>query len=117
MTNFAQHVVFRYTHVIKEKFGWRPATHRGNGSRFPAHLSGLPGSRSRRHFVGVCAVSDGKNHREIGLVAAGDENLLPVDHPIAAIFDSGSANRRGVRARTWFGEGETRMACALDGRE
>jgi len=62
-------------------------------------------------------VSDRKDHREVGLVASGDEGLLTVDHPLVALAYGGGADGAGVGAGPGLGDGEAALALAADGGE
>src|SRR5579884_1015647 len=117
LADFAQHVVFGDAHVLEEEFGGRPAAHGVDGARGPAHGAVDQEAGDPSVLRRLCAVGDGEDHGEIGLIAVGDKYLLPVDDPGVAIFDGAGANGRGVGTRARLGEREARAALALDGRD
>ena len=57
---------------------------------------------------------DREDHREVGDVAAGDERLLPVDHPLVTVSHGGGADVARVRAGAGLGDREAAAPSALD---
>src|SRR5579863_3302632 len=84
-------------------------------TRSPAHLAIYQEAGDTAILWRFFAVGYGEYHREIRLVAAGDEDLLPIDDPVFAIFDGGSANSRWIGTRARFRQSKTGMARTLDG--
>src|SRR5579864_2111447 len=64
LTNFAQHMIFRYAHIIKEEFGRRPTTHSGNGARGPAHRAINKEAGDSAVLWWFIAVGNGEDHGE-----------------------------------------------------
>ena len=61
-------------------------------------------------------VGDREDDAEVGVVAAGDERLLAVDHPVVAVAYGGGAQVAGVRPGAGLGDREAADLLALDRR-
>src|SRR5260370_21276524 len=114
-SDLSQYVVFWHAHILEEEFGRRPAAHRGYRSGGPARRAIHKEGGYTAVLGRLRAVRDGENHGKIGLIAACDKYLLPVDDPVAAVLDSARANRGGVGTRSWLCQGEARLAFSLYG--
>src|SRR5258708_19355960 len=114
-SDLSQYVVFWHAHILEEEFGRIPAAHPGYRSRSPAHRAIHKEAGYTAVLRRLRAVRDGENHGKIGLIAACDKYLLPVDDPVAAVLDGARANGGGVGTRSWLCQGEARLACSLYG--
>src|SRR5690348_17141658 len=102
------------THVLKKEFSRRPAAHGGHWTGRPAHGAIYQEAGHAAVLRWLVAVRDSEDHGKVGLVAACDEDLLPIDNPVIAIFDGHTTNGRRIRAHARLGEGKARLTRSLD---
>ena len=70
----------------------------------------------RDAFGALRLVGDRHDHQRVGRGAVRDEHLRSVQHPAVAVLDRGGSHRRGITARTGFGQAPRGQLFALGQR-
>jgi hypothetical protein len=109
----AQDVLMGHAHVLEDQGGGAALAHGVDGLGGPARVA-VDEEAGHAPVGALLRVGDREDHGEVGLVAACDEGLLAVDHPLVAVADRAGADGLGVGARAGLGDGEAGAALTGD---